>query len=138
MSDMTMTPCTPTRLHDSGTPLVLLLVCLIMCACARPGDSSARELTGGDPERGAAAIGRYGCASCHEIPGIRRANGTVGPPLTRIASRSYLAGRLSNTPADMMRWIQHPQEIEPGTAMPDMNVTDEDVRDIAAYLYTLR
>jgi cytochrome c1 len=52
--------------------------------------------------------------------------------------RVYLAGRVPNTPADMMRWIQHPQELERGTAMPDMNVTDSDARDIAAYLYTLR
>jgi len=37
-----------------------------------------------------------------------------------------------------MRWIQHPQKLEPGTAMPEMNVTDGDARDIAAYLYTLR
>jgi cytochrome c len=133
-----MRPCTTTRVQHN-TPLVPVLIGLmLMCACGRPGDGSARELTGGDPERGVAAIGRYGCGSCHEIPGIRRANGTVGPPLTRIASRSYLAGRLSNTPADMMQWIQHPQEIEPGTAMPDMNVTEQDARDIVAYLYTLR
>jgi cytochrome c len=134
-----MRPCTTTRVQHNSTPLVLVLISLVlMCACARAGDAPARELTGGDPERGVAAIGRYGCGSCHEIPGIRRANGTVGPPLTRIASRSYLAGRLSNTPADMMQWIQHPQEIEPGTAMPDMNVTEQDARDIVAYLYTLR
>jgi len=98
----------------------------------------ARALTGGDPERGAGAIGRYGCGSCHDIPGIRNATGTVGPPLARIARRTYLAGRVANTPQDMMRWIQHPQKLEPGTAMPEMNVTDGDARDIAAYLYTLR
>ena len=46
-----------------------------------------------------------------------------------------LEGR--DTPANMVRWIQHPREIEHGTAMPDMGVTDSDARDIAAYLYTL-
>lgn len=118
--------------------LVLILLLVASGACARRNTSAARELTGGDPDRGIAAIGRYGCGSCHEIPGVRRATGTVGPPLTRIAMRSYLGGRVSNTPADMIRWIQHPQQIERGTAMPDMNVTDTDARDIAAYLYTLR
>jgi cytochrome c2 len=96
------------------------------------------QLTGGDPDRGIAAIGRYGCAACHTIPGIRGANAAVGPPLTRIASRSYLAGQIQNTSANMVRWIQHPREVEKGTAMPEMGVTDSDARDIAAYLYTLR
>jgi mono/diheme cytochrome c family protein len=30
-----------------------------------------------------------------------------------------------------------PHEIEPRTAMPEMGVTDEDSKDVAAYLYTL-
>jgi cytochrome c1 len=85
-----------------------------------------------------AAIGRHGCGSCHEIPGLRGATGTVGPPLTRIARRTYLGGRVANSPAEMMKWIQHPQQIEPGTAMPEMNIPDQDARDITAYLYTLR
>jgi cytochrome c len=116
---------------------------IAVCACAIGAcranyDSEAAQLTGGDPRRGVQAIGRYGCGACHDIPGIRNARGNVGPPLARIASRTYLAGRVTNTPADMIRWIQHPQQIERGTAMPEMNVSDQDARDIAAYLYTLR
>ena len=98
----------------------------------------AAKLTGGDPDRGVEAIGRYGCASCHTIPGIAGANANVGPSLERIASRSYLAGEVQNTPDNLMRWIQHPQQIERGTLMPEMGVTDRDAHDIAAYLYTLR
>jgi cytochrome c len=98
----------------------------------------AAQLTGGDPARGADAIGRYGCAACHTIPGIRRADGQVGPSLERVAGRFYLAGHLQNTPSNMVRWIQHPQQVEQGTAMPEMGVTDTDARDITAYLYTLR
>lgn len=98
----------------------------------------AAQLTGGDPDRGVQLIGRYGCAACHTIPGVRGANAAVGPPLTRVANRTYLAGQIQNTPANMMRWIQHPREVERGTAMPEMGVTDSDARDIAAYLYTLR
>jgi cytochrome c1 len=37
-----------------------------------------------------------------------------------------------------MRWLQHPPQVEPKTAMPDMGVTDADSRDIAAYLYSLK
>ena len=69
---------------------------------------------------------------------VREARGMVGPPLTNIASRVYLAGRLPNTPANMERWIQQPHAIDDKTAMPETGVTDADARDIAAYLYTLR
>jgi cytochrome c2 len=116
----------------------ILLVCAGAC---RNGDAvreEAKTLTGGDPERGVPAIGRFGCGACHTIPGIRTANGTVGPPLAGIANRAYLAGQLSNSPSNMILWIQQPQHVEPGTAMPDMGVSESDARDITAYLYTLR
>ena len=123
----------------SVPPLVMAAALLLASnACSTGSVSDARELTGGEPSRGKEAITRYGCGGCHEIPGVRSANGTVGPPLSRVARRAYLAGQVTNTPADMMRWIQHPQRIERGTAMPDMNVSDQDARDITAYLYTLR
>ena len=117
-----------------------MLLIALTGACFNQSNTrrEAVQLTGGDPDRGVKAIGRYGCASCHTIPGIRGANALVGPPLTRIASRSYLAGEIQNTPANMVRWIQHPQRIEKGTVMPEMGVTDVDARDITAYLYTLR
>jgi cytochrome c len=114
------------------------IVLIAAPGCRRSYNAEASHLTGGDPRRGVEAIGRYGCGSCHEIPGVQNARGTVGPPLARIAIRTYLGGRVSNTPADMIRWIQHPQKLEPGTAMPEMGVSDGDARDIAAYLYTLR
>ena len=98
----------------------------------------ASAMTGGDPARGADALSAYGCVTCHTIPGIREARGLVGPPLTSIASRVYLAGRLPNTPDNIEKWIQHPRSVDEKTAMPDTGVTDADVRDIAAYLYTLR
>ena len=124
-----------------GAFAVVLLIgqAAIAGACRRAEAlEDVRQLTGGEPSRGEAAIGRYGCGGCHEIPGIRNARGTVGPPLTGIARRTYLAGRIANSPAGMMQWIQHPQKIEPGNAMPEMQVTDQDARDIAAYLYLLR
>lgn len=117
---------------------LLLLAAAWTVACHSQDDRTARQLTGGDPERGRVAIRTYGCGSCHTVPGVKQATGLVGPPLTGIASRVYLAGQLPNTPDNMKRWITDPQSIEKGTAMPDMNVTDEDARNIAAYLYTLR
>jgi cytochrome c2 len=120
---------------------VLLLLLLPAAACDQnltKVREEARMLTGGDPDKGPSAIGRYGCGACHTIPGVRGATGTVGPPLAGIAARGYLAGRLSNSPSNMKDWIQHPQAIAPGTAMPEMRVTDEDATHITAFLYTLR
>jgi cytochrome c2 len=100
---------------------------------------SASILTGGgNAVAGHDAIRRYGCNACHSIPGVAGANGLIGPPLDGIGNRQYIAGELPNTPENMMKWIQHPHQVEPHTVMPEMNVSEPDSRDIAAYLYTLR
>ena len=88
--------------------------------------------------RGAIALQQYACATCHRIPGIVGAIAHVGPPLEGIASRKYLAGRLPNTPQNMLRWIREPRSVSPATLMPNLDVTDEHARDIAAYLATLK
>ena len=109
-------------------------------ACGRPSlaEREAMALTGGEPRRGRTLARSYGCGSCHRIPGVAGATGTVGPPLESVAVRSYLAGRLPNTPANLIRWVQHPHAIDPHTAMPELGMTDADARDVAAYLETLR
>jgi cytochrome c1 len=123
----------------SRTLLILLLACAFAAvACESRAVKEAQALTGGSVSRGAPAIGKYGCAGCHTIPGIEGATSTVGPPLTQVAVRQYLGGHLLNTPGNMVKWIQHPQAIDPKNAMPELGVTDQDAKDIAAYLYTLR
>jgi cytochrome c oxidase assembly factor CtaG len=119
---------------------VFAIVCIAAAniACTRGDQALAAEITGGNPARGPILISYYGCGTCHEIPGVAGANGLVGPPLRRIAVRSYIAGVLPNTPANMTRWILDPPRVDEHTVMPNMHVTEEDVRDIAAYLYTLR
>jgi cytochrome c2 len=93
---------------------------------------------GGDRERGAAVIQEAGCGTCHTIPGVAGASGTVGPPLTAWARRSYIAGNLPNAPDNLIRWVMDPHAVEPGTAMPDLGVSEQQARDVAAYLYTLK
>ncbi|MEO7010609.1 MAG: c-type cytochrome [Caldimonas sp.] len=95
------------------------------------------NVAGGDARRGPKLITEFGCAACHTVPGVGGARGTVGPPLTSFAKRSYIAGMLRNTPPNLVRWIRDPQGVVPGNAMPNMGVTDAEARDIAAYLYTL-
>jgi putative membrane protein len=127
------------RFTRVASMLVLSLVVIQAAACGERGAYRAAEaMTGGDPGRGELAITKYGCDTCHTIPGIRTARALVGPPLASVGARVYLAGHLPNTPANMEQWIQHPREHEPHTVMPEMGVSDDDARDIAAYLYTLR
>ena len=118
-----------------------LLLCATPLACSGAHDVEAREaaaMTGGDPARGPDLMRKYGCQSCHTIPGVVGAAGHVGPPLAGIASRSYIGGVLPNAPANMLRWIQDPKLVDSLTAMPNVGVTPSDARNIAAYLYTLR
>jgi cytochrome c1 len=68
---------------------------------------------------------------------VAGADKTVGPPLAGMATRAYIAGVLDNTPDNMLRWLRDPQQIKPRSAMPNLHIREKDVRDIAAYLYTL-
>jgi cytochrome c len=95
-----------------------------------------KALTGGDVDRGERAFLRHGCGGCHSIDGVPQAAGLVGPPLTGIGRRAIIGGRLGNNPTNLRRWIEDPQLVSPGTAMPDLNVSPADSRDIAAFLYT--
>ena len=91
-----------------------------------------------DAERGKTAMQQYACVTCHRIPGLVGPNAPVGPPLDGIGSRTYIAGVLRNEPGNMVRWLRSPQEVDPLSAMPDLGVGEQDARDIAAYLATLK
>lgn len=118
----------------------LIAACALAAGCS--GETSPRWAydvrTGGDAHRGLDTIYGAGCGSCHTIPGVRGANGMVGPPLTGWARRTYIAGELPNTPDNLVRWIADPSSIEPHTAMPILGLDPQQTRDVAAFLYTLR
>lgn len=116
----------------------LLALALVVAACQGGRAEANRVIVmGGDEERGAAVIQAFGCGACHTIPGVDGASGTVGPPLTGWSRRSYIAGSLPNAPDNLIRWVMDPHAIEPGTAMPRLGVSEQQARDVAAYLYTL-
>ncbi len=119
-------------------------IILIVALCALPGCVGGKQprgyaiRTGGDAKRGAQVITQYRCGACHMIPGIRDAHGLVGPPLMMFGRRTFIGGEAPNTPENLVRWIQSPQSIEASTAMPTLGLTEQQARDAAAYLYTLR
>jgi cytochrome c2 len=120
---------------------VLTLIGLLLAGCTTVQAQSsmgANRVLAGNPVAGQVALQTYGCHSCHLIPGVTGANSLVGPPLIGWAERSYIAGSLPNEPAYLVEWIRFPQAIEPGNAMPNLGVTEEDALNMAAYLYTLQ
>jgi cytochrome c1 len=89
---------------------------------------------------GAALIAAKPCVGCHTIPGIAGANGTVGPNLAGVASRAKIAGGAVNNsgPDDLKKWISNPPAEKPGTLMPNLGLTDDELNKIVAYLELLK
>jgi cytochrome c len=127
------------------TPALVLAATLSICmavlfaACSTtPGREPPPQVPGGNPARGSDLIQLFGCGACHVIPGVRDAVGTVGPPLVDWSERGFIAGQLPNNAQNLIRWIMDPPEVEPGTAMPNLHVSEDQARDIAAYLFALK
>lgn len=98
---------------------------------------SLTHAASGDPALGAALYGQYGCGGCHAADPLSVRRGEVGPSLYDFPQRVMIAGRLGNNEQNLIRFIAHPQRVAPGSGMPDLGVSEEEARHIAAYLYTL-
>jgi len=92
------------------------------------------------------------CSACHAIQGVSEA-GEIAPNLTLLGRRSTIAaGMMENSVENLMEWIRDPQSIKPGALMPGVDysggrapviwpafgLTDEQLRTVAEYLYSLR
>ena len=120
----------------SGWPISLVALAAIglLAGCHDRTPAQAADIG----RVGAMIIARQACGSCHVIPGIEGADGQVGPPRTHFASRQTVAGKLPNTPDELVRFLRSPKAIMPGGAMPDLNLTNVEAREVAAYLYRLK
>jgi len=97
---------------------------------ARPADSEARA--------GQGVFMANACVSCHEIRGTG-ARGQLGPDLTHVGSRLTIgAGLLDNNLENLIRWIDSTQVVKPGTLMPEVDLTESQIQQLAAYLLGLR
>jgi len=78
------------------------------------------------------------CINCHTVAGTS-ANGRFGPDLTHLMSRDTIAaGVAANTPQHLRQWILNPDAIKPGSLMPAMQLSDQELDSLTAYLETLR
>ncbi|MCP5055500.1 MAG: c-type cytochrome [bacterium] len=67
------------------------------------------------------------CIACHSVAG---SGGNVGPALDGVANRF--------TEPDLHTWLENPQAVKPGTAMPNLGLPDETRTEIVGWLMTLR
>ena len=126
----------------SRTVAVAVLFCAAAAGSCRGGNPEEglgyNLRIGGDPIRGIGVIEQSSCGACHTIPGVRGAHGMAAAPLIWFSRRTFIAGEVPNTPENLVRWVRSPQSIEARTAMPAVGLSDQQARDVAAYLYTLR
>jgi cytochrome c2 len=125
------------QIRPRRKPLSLLLLLAPLLGACQPQKPEAPAANGGDPRQGKLLLAQYQCGSCHRIPDVAAAHGKAAPSLAEFARRSYIAGRWPNEQATLVRWITAPHNMDPATIMPDMGVTADDARHMAAYLYTL-
>ena len=78
------------------------------------------------------------CAGCHAVRGTD-ATGTLGPDLTHFAQRTTVAAvALENTGQDLARWLDETQSVKAGALMPELDLSDDDIRALVAYLEELK
>ena len=115
--------------HDSFLELamrrIVLVFVVIAAACASPEQHS---------DRGKEVITRYGCQTCHVIPGIEGGGGILGPSLENYRTRTKIADKLPLTPETLARYIENPPAVDPDSRMPPVGLTADEARDAATYL----
>jgi L-cysteine S-thiosulfotransferase len=96
-----------------------------------------RQLAGADAARGLKLIEAEGCGACHGIPGVQWPRGAVGGSLEGLATQAMIAGSFPNRPDVLVAWLRDAPTMAPDTAMPASGLTQDQARDVAAYLYSL-
>jgi cytochrome c1 len=99
---------------------------------------ASAELGAGDAAAGRALVSTLACGACHAVPGIRGADGTVGPSLAGFGRRNLIAGTIPNEAAALAAFVRNAPSLVPSTAMPPMPLTESQARDVAAFLLALR
>ncbi len=101
--------------------------CAKYCAASAPAVAAGRRV-----------FERTSCINCHALNGTA-GNGRFGPDLTHLMSRDTLAsGVVKNTAENLRAWIKTPDRFKPGVLMPAMNLNDQELDQLVAYLVTLK
>lgn len=89
-----------------------------------------------DAAAGATLFRQKGCASCHTVEGYSK--GTVGPNLTHLHQRELFAGAMFELNDENLRtWLRNPPKEKPGSIMPNLQLSEDEITKLIAYLDTL-
>ena len=78
------------------------------------------------------------CSVCHAVRGTA-ARGRLGPDLTHVMSRRMIAsGTLVNNMGNLSGWVANAQALKPGSRMPPMGLSPQDLHAVVDYLQTLQ
>lgn len=97
----------------------------------------AAEPSDGLAVQGKRVFSEGACVGCHTINGVSK--GVGAPDLTHFASRPTLAGGiLDNNAASVEEWLRNPPAVKPGSWMPNLNLSKDQIDALVAYLGTLK
>jgi cytochrome c oxidase subunit II len=110
--------------------------------------ASAQQQPAAPPEDDAAIRGQQvfleaGCVFCHTVRGLgdREVDVTavdLGPDLTHLYSRLTIAGAsLTTNRGNLAGWVVDAQHVKPGSLMPPMYLSSDDLQALLAYLESL-
>lgn len=89
-------------------------------------------------DAGFATFQQAGCVACHAVRGTTAA-GTQGPDLTHVGSRTRIAsGVLDNNEENLKKWLKDPPGVKPGSKMPNLNLSDDQVQQLSTWLLALK
>ena len=115
----------------------LILLCTSLVACDGPPDRTS-TLGDANTTKGRQLVTSKGCVACHTFPDVEWPRGGLGPSLQNFGRQGLIAGRLPNQPGVLMEFVQNAPILVTGTAMPTILMTDQEARDVTAYLLTLK
>jgi cytochrome c len=74
------------------------------------------------------------CGGCHIIPGVNEAWGKAGPSLKGFSKRKrIIRNSVKNNEENLRSWLRDPNVLKPGTLMPNLGLTDEEVEILIRY-----
>lgn len=114
-----------------------MTACVGLAACDGPPDRTPTVGEASVP-RGRQLVVAKGCAACHTFPDVGWPRGGLGPALHGFGHQGLIAGQLPNQPGVLMQFVRNAPAFVPGTAMPAIAMSDQEARDVTAYLLQLR
>lgn len=91
-----------------------------------PSSTPAPTVVAASDDQGRILFRNKGCITCH-------VNSREGGPPNMFSVGPDLSA-YSNDPAFLRRWLKDPPAVKPGTQMPNLRLSDEEIESLIAFL----